>query len=171
MSNNIFVWIEQNDAIAWETLGVAQGVANQLNGKLVALVLGENVGNLATEAIQRGADSALVADDATLKNYRLEPYAAIITKLAQEHQPAAILLGASNAGLELAAYVAAKLGVGLAQDCTELTVENDSLVATRPVLADNLTAKIEFGNARPQMATVRRRVYPVPAADPTAVVM
>jgi electron transfer flavoprotein alpha subunit len=169
MSNNVFVWIEQNnssaDSISWETLGAARQVANDLGGQLVALVLGENVGNLAKQAIQYGADKALVADDATLKYFRLEPYAALITKLAQEHQLAAILLGASNAGLELAAYVAAKLGVGLAADAIELSVENGALQVTRPVLVGNVMAKVVFGPARPQIVSLRRRVFPMPAPD------
>lgn len=165
MTTDVFVWIEPNDTIAWETLGAARNVADELNGQLVALVLGQNVGHLATEAIQRGADRALAADDSTLKTYRLEPYAAIITQLAQQHQPAVLLLGASSAGLELSAYVAAKLGVGLAADCTELAAKNDSLIATRPVLVGNLTATIEFGPARPQIATIRRRVFSAPEVD------
>lgn len=169
MSNNVFVWIEQvngnADSISWETLGAARQVANDLGGQLVALVLGENVGDLTKQAIQYGADNALVADDATLKHFRLEPYAALITKLAQEHQPAAILLGASNAGLELAAYVAAKLGVGLAADAIELSVENGALQVTRPVLVGNVMAKVVFGPARPQIASLRRRVFPMPAPD------
>ena len=165
MSNNVFVWIEQSETSAWEALGAARSVANQLGGQLVALVLGENVADLATEAIQYGADSAFVADDATLDSYRLEPFAAIITKLAQEHQPAVLLMGASNNGLELLAYVAAKLGAGLAPDCIDLAVEAGNLVATRPVLADNLISKIKFGPTRPQMATVRRRTFPMPARD------
>lgn len=165
MTNTVFVWIEPNDTIAWETLNAARGVADALGGQVAALVLGHNVGNLATEAIQRGADSAFVADDPTLADFRLEPYAAVITQLAQVQPPAALLLGASSAGLELAAYVAAKLGVGLAQDCTAVTAANGKLAATRPVLVGNLTASIQFGAARPQLATIRRRVFPVPEAD------
>jgi electron transfer flavoprotein alpha subunit len=75
-------------------------------------------------------------------------------------------MGASSAGLELSAYVAAKLGVGLAPDCTNLTIEKGKLVATRPVLAGNLVAKVEFGDARPQMVTVRRRIFPLPEPHP-----
>jgi electron transfer flavoprotein alpha subunit len=165
MPNDVFIWIEQNDTIAWEALGAARVVADQLAGQLVALVLGENVDELASGAIQRGADRAVVADDPTLKQYRLEPYAAIIVRLAQEQQPAALLMGASSAGLELAAYVAARLGVGLAQDCTDVDVDGDNLTATRPVLAGNLIAAIRYNSRQPQMATVRRRVFPVPAAD------
>lgn len=165
MTNDVFVWIEQNDSIAWEALGAARDVAGQLGGSVTALVLGAGVSGLATEAIHRGADSALLADDPTLADYRLEPCAAVITRLAQEQQPAALLMGASSNGLELAAYVAAKLGVGLAQDCTGLSAENGQLQATRPVLVGNLVAQIEFAAARPQMATVRRRVFAAPEAD------
>ncbi|MCK6626239.1 MAG: electron transfer flavoprotein subunit alpha/FixB family protein [Anaerolineae bacterium] len=169
MSNDIFVWIEQfnstADSISWETLGAARRVANDLGGQLVAVVLGQNVGDLAQQAIHYGADSVFLGDDATFKQFRLEPYAAVLTKLAQEQQPAAMLLGASNAGLELSAYVAAKLGVGLAADAIDLSVNHGALEVTRPVLVGNVLAKVTFGPARPQMVTLRRRVFPLPAAD------
>jgi electron transfer flavoprotein alpha subunit len=169
MSNDVLVWIEQNeneaDPIAWETLGAGRTVADKLGGQLLALVLGENVNNLAEAAIQYGADRAIVANDAALKYYRPEPYAALTLKAVQQTQPAALLLGASSAGLELSAYVAAKLGVGLAPDAIDITVEGDRLTVTRPVLVGNLAAKVEFGLARPQVISVRRRVYPVPEKD------
>ncbi|MEW5957483.1 MAG: electron transfer flavoprotein subunit alpha/FixB family protein [Chloroflexota bacterium] len=169
MSNNVCVWIEQTngeaDSIAWETLGVARQVANDLGGQTVALVLGENVAGLAEQAIQYGADRAFVADDPTLKNFRLEPYAAVLTKLAREYEPALLMMGASSAGLELAPYVAARLGVGLAPGCTELTVQDGKLVATRPALVGNVLARIVFGEARPPMVTIRRRVFPAPEPD------
>lgn len=169
MSNDIFVWIEQfnssADSISWETLGAARRVADPLGGRLVAVVLGQNVGNLAQQAIHYGADSVILGDDATFNHFRLEPYAALLTKLAQEQQPAAILMGASNAGLELSAYVAAKLGVGLAADAIDVSVNNGALEATRPVLVGNVLARIVFGPARPYMASLRRRVFPLPEAD------
>jgi len=169
MSNNVFVWIDQSngevDPIAWESVGAARNVADELGGQLVAVVLGQNVTALAEQAIHYGADSALVADDATLKTFRLEPYAAVVIKAIQEHQPAAVIMGASNAGLELSAYTAAKLGVGLAADCTELAVEAGQLVAIRPALIGNVFAKITFGGASPYMVSVRRRVFAPPEPD------
>ena len=169
MSNDIFVWIEQNngqaDSIAWETLGAARNIANELGGKLAALVLAANPVDLPQQALHYGADTVFVAEDATLKHFRLEPYAAILVKLAQEHQPGTILVGASNAGLELSAYIAAKLGVGLAADAIDLSVKDGSLEVTRPVLVGNVMAKVVFGPARPQIASLRRRVFPMPAAD------
>jgi electron transfer flavoprotein alpha subunit len=169
MSNDILVWIEQHqgqaDSIAWESMGVARRVAGELGGQVTAVVMGENVSHLAEPAFHYGADRVVVADDATLNQFRLEPYAAVLTQLAQAQSPAAILMGASNAGLELSAYVAAKLGVGLAADATEVQTEGDRLNVTRPVLVGNVLAKVVFGPARPQIITLRRRASPLPTAD------
>jgi electron transfer flavoprotein alpha subunit len=169
MVNDVFVWIEQSngevDSIAWEMVGAARMVADALSGGVTACVLGDGVDDLAHEAIQRGADATLLVNDATLATYRLEPYAACLVRLAQEHQPGVFLVGASSRGRELAPYVAAKLGVGLAADCVEIGVENGSLVITRPALAGNVVAKVGYADKRPQMASLRRRVFVAPEPD------
>ena len=171
MSKDVFVWIEQTageaNPIAWEALGAARTVAYGLESRLAAIVLGENIGGLADLAIQYGANRVFIADDETLQNFRLEPYAAIVTELTQVYESGTIVMGASNAGLELSAYVAAKLGVGLAADCVDLAVVDGELTATRPALIGNLTAKVTFGESHPHMVTVRRRAFPTPETDAT----
>jgi electron transfer flavoprotein alpha subunit len=166
MANDVFVWIEQSggrvDSIAWELVGAARMVADALSVRVMACVLGAGVDDLAQEAIRRGADAVLLVNDVTLATYRLEPYAACLVHLAQEHRPGVFLVGASSRGRELAPYVAAKLGVGLAADCVEIGVENGSLVITRPALAGNVVVGVKYADRRPQMATLRRRVFPVP---------
>jgi len=163
MANDVFIWLEQSsgsaDPIAWEMIGAGRQVAGALGGQVTVCILGDGVDGLAQEAIQRGADVAILVNDATLADYRLEAYAATLVKLVQDHQPAVFLMGASSRGRELAPYLAAKLGVGLAADCTEVGVDGTSLVATRPALAGNVNAQITYGDARPQMATLRRRVF------------
>jgi electron transfer flavoprotein alpha subunit len=169
MANDVFVWIDQSggtaDLIAWEMIGAGRQVADAMGGQLTACALGDGVEGLAQEAIQRGADVAILVNDVTLAIYRLEAFAATLVGLVQEHQPAIFLLGASSRGREMAPYVAAKLEVGLAADCVEIDVDAGSLVATRPALAGNVLAKITFGGTRPQMATLRRRVFPPPDLD------
>jgi electron transfer flavoprotein alpha subunit len=170
MADNVFVWIEQTggvaDPIAWEVMGAARPVAAALGGTLTACVLGNDVDSLAQAALQRGADAAILVDDASLTLYRLEAYAACLVKLAQQHQPAVFLMGASSRGRELAPYVAARLGVGLAADCTEIKIEDGALVAARPALAGNVVAQITYpGPRRPHMATLRRRAFSAPVSD------
>lgn len=163
MANDVFVWIDQSDgsvdSIAWEMIGAGREVADQLDSQVTACVLGNGVDGLAQEAIQRGADVAILVNDSTLSIYRLEAFAATLVTLAQEFQPAVCLMGASSRGRELAPYMAAKLGVGLAADCIDIGVDGGSLFASRPALAGNVMAKITFGSAQPQMATLRRRVF------------
>jgi len=171
MTNNIWIWIDHThgeaDPISWETVGMGRQLAGDLGSKVIALVLGNGVGELANTAIQYGADEAIVVDDATLQDFRLEAYAANLVVLAQKWEPAIFLLGASTRGLELAPYVAAKLGVGLVADCTDLVIVEGSLAGSRPALVGNLVAQVTLGPAQPQMATLRRRVYPAPETDAT----
>jgi electron transfer flavoprotein alpha subunit len=100
MTNNVFVWVDQSggmaDTIAWEVIGAGRQIAGALGGEVVACVLGDGVDALAQTASQRGADKAILVNDATLTAYRLEAYATTLVKLAQEHRPAVFLMGASS---------------------------------------------------------------------------
>ena len=169
MANDIFVWIDHQhgeaDSISWETVAMARRLAGDLGGGVTAVVLGEGIGELAQATIHYGADRAIAVDDPVLKDFRLEAYGPVLANVIQANEPAIVLLGASNKGRELAPCVAAKLGVGLAADCTDLEVSDGNLVATRPVLVGNLMARITFSAARPHMATLRRRVFPALEAD------
>lgn len=161
---NIWTFVEQRngnaDSISWEVIAMARKLATKNGGKIVALVLGEGIADLAQSAIHFGADSAIVVDSPVLKDYRLETYAATLANLAEAQKPDIFLLGASDKGREIAPSVAAKLGVGLASDTLDLDIDGDNLVAVRPVLVGNLLATITFAPAKPQMASLRRRVYP-----------
>jgi len=169
MSNNVFVWIEQKnseaESIAWEALGAARGIADTLKGQVVAVVLGETVSQLAETAIHYGADTTIVGDDPVLRHFRLESYAKVLSRLVLSHSPAACIMGASNAGLELSAYVAATLGCGLASNCTDVSVEDGNLVAVRPVLSGSLNAKVILDGSTPRIVTLVRRVFPAPEPD------
>src|SRR5690606_37208186 len=68
MTQGALVWIEQFQGRAasasWEALRAARTLAPA--GPVIAAVFGQGVGDVAQEAIRRGADTVLVADDATL---------------------------------------------------------------------------------------------------------
>jgi electron transfer flavoprotein alpha subunit len=161
----ILTWIDQHhgtaDSISWEVIAMGK----KLGGTVVAAILGDGVDDLAQAAFHHGADEAIVVNDASLKDFTVESYSATLVELVKAHTPDIVLMGASNKGRELSAYVAAKLNVGLAADSLDLDMDGDSLVATRPVLVGNLVAKVTFKAAKPYMATLRRRVYPALEVD------
>jgi electron transfer flavoprotein alpha subunit len=56
------------------------------------------------------------------------------------------------------------LETGLTADCTELNIDEETgvLLMTRPAFGGNIMATIYCQKQRPQMSTVRPRVFPVP---------
>ncbi|MEK7838372.1 MAG: electron transfer flavoprotein subunit alpha/FixB family protein, partial [candidate division NC10 bacterium] len=66
---------------------------------------------------------------------------------------------------ELLARLAARLGTGLAADSTALALDGDRLVATRPIYAGKLLAKVTWAKT-PWLVTLRPNVFR--AEDPQA---
>lgn len=167
----VWVWVEQFKgqacSISWEMMGQGRKLADERKTMLTACVLGHEVEHIAREAVAYGADRVFWADDPTLQVYRSGPYARILVSLVKRYKPEIFLLGASMRGRCLASSVAAELYTGLTADCTGLEIERDSglLRQTRPAFGGNILATILCPEYRPQMATVRRRVFEMPVAD------
>jgi electron transfer flavoprotein alpha subunit len=84
-----------------------------------------------------------------------------------------VLLPASVDGKDLSARLAARLGAGLATDCTELQIAGGALKAKRPVYAGKAFACCEWSAGTwPQLASCRPNVMDclVPAASNKAAV-
>jgi electron transfer flavoprotein alpha subunit len=168
----VWFWVEQFEgqagSISWEMAGKGRQLADQLGVALSACVLGSGVGHVAQEAISYGADRVFLVDDPTLSTYRTDPYAAVMVDLVERYKPEILILGASSRGRDLAGSIATRLVTGLTADCTGLEIDPETrqLRQTRPAFGGNIMATILCPNHRPQMATVRHRVFEVPAKDP-----
>ncbi len=169
----VWVWVEQFEgeagSISWEMVGEGRRLADQRGTTLTACVLGHNVEHIAKQAITYGVDRVFWVDDPSLAVYRTQPYAATLVQLVSQYKPEIFLLGASSRGRDLAGSVATELYTGLTADCTGLDIdpENNLLRQTRPAFGGNIMATIICPNYRPQMATVRHRVFEMPEPDET----
>ena len=102
-----------------------------------------------------------MCDDATVADYRAEPYVALLAKLMREGEPAALLMPASARGRDLAGGLAAELGIGVIADVTGVRLEGDQFAVTRPVYAGKLLSDVT-ATLRPVIITVRNRALPKP---------
>ncbi|MDX9990971.1 MAG: electron transfer flavoprotein subunit alpha/FixB family protein [Anaerolineales bacterium] len=187
MIRRFWVYIEQEDGkahqVSWELLGVARKLTEEIKDELeqsgdTALVEGVLVGHqmeeVAKEALQYGADTVYYVDDPAVKHYLNKPYTSVLTQLVKKYEPEVFLIGATTLGRDLAGAVATGVGTGLTADTTHLAmgeVKNSTsklLLATRPAFGGNVIATILCRNHRPQMATVRPRVFSMPARLPEA---
>ncbi|MCY3565385.1 MAG: electron transfer flavoprotein subunit alpha/FixB family protein, partial [Gammaproteobacteria bacterium] len=168
---SVFVWIETFDGAvvpsSWEALGAAQGIADALNTETVAIVCGENCADIAAEAGRFGAARAFTCDAESLREYRLESYAALLSKLVAEHKPVAVVSVATSRGRELLASAAADSESGLISDVIGLCVEERAIIGTRPAYAGKVLMEMT-SVTQTTYVTVRGRAFPAPSPDAAA---
>ncbi|MFA6451288.1 MAG: electron transfer flavoprotein subunit alpha/FixB family protein, partial [bacterium] len=121
--------------VTLELLSKGQELASKTGGALEGVLVGSGVEGLAAEMGSYGAKKVFVAEDASLAAFNGEAYANVIAKIIEENKPGVVLLGASINGKDLAPRLAAKLGAGLASDCTEVDVADGKLTVKRPIFA------------------------------------
>lgn len=167
MAEDIFVYIDhfkgEGLPASWEALGAARTLAEKQEGQVVAVLIGEEVGDLAELAIQHGADKALKVEDASLAEFRPEPFSSALSKLAAE--AAVLLMPTSGRTRELAAMVGIDLETGVIPDVIEMDVADGAVMATRPIYAGKLFSKVTIPEKRPQILTLRTRAFPKPEPD------
>ena len=158
----IFVWMEtvagSATALSQEALGAGAILAAELKLPLVALVFGEDVDAIAGSL---AADEALVCEDETLTDLRLEPCAALLTQLVRERRPHALLAPGTVRGRELLASSAADVGASLLTEVSGFAVQPDgALRVTRPVYAGKLSETALGSSTQTQYLCLRARAFP-----------
>ena len=143
-----------------EMLAAARKLADDLGEELAIGLLGASVEDAAQEAIRYGADRVYAVTHPLLEQYQIDLYLSAIESLCQEISPNIVLIARTEEGRELAPRLAFRLGVGLAQDCLEVSVDTSArrLLANRPVYGGNAVAVVSC-NYTPQIAAVRPKVY------------
>lgn len=164
----ILIYIDQFKGSAlpasWELFGAAQSIQAQMQGSLLAVALGNGSQAVAQEAFHYGAQQAFFCAAPSLEDYRPEPYATQISKLAQEQGVTVLLFPTTTRGRELASLCSMDLGSGVMPDATALEVKDGRIIATRPVYAGKLLSKAVC-QVDPQIITVRVRAYKAPTPD------
>jgi electron transfer flavoprotein alpha subunit len=151
--------------ITLEILSEARRLADAAGGSVGAVVIGPAKAGEPERLAKHGADRVVHVEGAPLESYAPEAYAEAVKRAVEALSPEALFFGATGQGKDLAPRAAARLKAGLASDCVGFEWQNGGLVARRPVFAGKAFAKVGFGPARPQIATVRPNTYKPSAED------
>lgn len=158
---SVMVFIEQRNKeiqkVSLELLGKGRELADKLNDKLSAVILGYDVKNLCEELIHYGADEVVCVDDEVLDTYITNTYSKAVCEVINNKNPDIVLFGATTIGRDLAPRISATINTGLTADCTSLEIDDETkgLLMTRPAFGGNIMATIICPEHRPQMSTVR----------------
>ncbi|MFC1542129.1 4Fe-4S binding protein, partial [Candidatus Latescibacterota bacterium] len=168
--NNRGVWIfvqtheDKVHHVTLELVGEGRKLANELDTELCCMILGNGNNAIIDELSFYDINRIYSIKDAKLKRYRTAPYVEAAAHLIKEYKPEIFLIGATTTGRDFAGGLATVLETGLTADCTDLAVELEtrSLLQTRPAFGGNIMATIKSSKHRPQMATVRPKVFAMP---------
>lgn len=151
-----------------ELLAAGRKVADDLGEELAIALLGDTLDQPSQQAISHGADKVYAVTHPLLAQYQVDFYLAAMEAACRDVTPRVVLIGRTNEGRELAPRLAFRLGVGLAQDCLEISIDPSSktLLANRPVYGGNAVAVVSC-NYSPQVAAIRPKVYEPLDADPS----
>ena len=168
----VWVFAEQHHGnvqeVAYELLSTGRRLANDRGCELAAVVLGHQITDSAAHLIAAGADKVYVVDQPELAEYEANVYTDALSQLIAKYKPEVVLAGATAVGRAFFAKVAVRSRTGLTADCTALSINKQTclLHQTRPAFGGNIMATIMTPNHRPQMATVRPKVFKMTSPDP-----
>jgi electron transfer flavoprotein alpha subunit len=161
----IWIYAEQRHGeispVVYELLNEGGRLAMALNVPLSAILIGHSIETKAKDLIEHGADKVYLYDDPIFAEFQDDPYSDVLSHLIEKEKPEIVLMGATNIGRSFASRVAAKIRTGLTADCTGLDIDlsTRNLMQTRPAFGGNIMATILTPRHRPQMATVRHKVF------------
>lgn len=144
---------------AFEAVSAGRKMADDLGTELVAVLIGGDLSGAADKLGLYGADKVALAQDSKYTDYHPETHAEALKFIADKYSAAAVLLSATTSGKELGPRLAAKMGVSLAPDCSEIQVEGGKIFAVRPVYAGKAFARVEFKSS-PAVISLRPKLFP-----------
>jgi electron transfer flavoprotein alpha subunit len=130
--------------VSFEVASEGKRVANAMGAHLCAIVIGSGVAEKVSELGAYGVETVYVTDDPALEQYLTETYVTVSAAMLEQCDPGVVILPASVNGRDLAARLAARLGVGLAQDCVEIRCDNGRVKAKWPIFAGKCFAWSEW---------------------------
>jgi electron transfer flavoprotein alpha subunit len=166
----IWVFAEQRQgklkSVTFELLAKGRELATGLNTEVSAVCCGHSV-DAVDQLIAYGADIVYLVDSPELANNPEDLLTQQLTGMIRQYKPEIVLAGATALGRSFIPRVAAAVQSGLTADCTglEIDVEKRQLLQTRPTFGGNIMATIICPAGRPQMSTVRPRVFKKNAPD------
>ena len=163
--------LDQNDlgSISGELLSLARSLADETGDDVSVSLQGESVGSEADDAVAMGADKVYKVESPVLSEPQIDAHLSALEQVARQTDPSIILIGRTPLGRDVGPRLAFRLGVAVAQDCVEVSVNADTgrVLATRPVYGGNAMARVSFPGDGVQVVIVRPKTIEADEPDPS----
>ncbi|HEU0027709.1 MAG TPA: electron transfer flavoprotein subunit alpha/FixB family protein [Ktedonobacterales bacterium] len=164
MANDVWALAEitggKLTSISLQLASKAAELAGQLGGSSAAVAMGTSTAAAAADLGSCGVKTVYAADGAVYDEYLIQPHVETLAALVEQHQPAVILFGVTNYGRDVAARLAARLGLGLEYNVAEVTVEGGDLAMIVPAFGGAQSVKTAFTGGGTKLVGARPNAFP-----------
>ncbi|MDF2681777.1 MAG: electron transfer flavoprotein subunit alpha [Brevibacillus sp.] len=161
MARNVLVVAETRDSslrnVSLEILTAARQIAE--GGGITAVLFGSQADRHVQVLGQFGAHKAFVVANQELNTYTTDAYFQALLQVIEAEKPEAILMPHTALGKDLAPRIAARLGLGLVSDVTNVDVVNGDVQFTRPIYSGKAFEQKKVVDGIP-FATIRPNNIP-----------
>ena len=169
----ILVFGEMNQdglgSVTGELLSVARSLSESTGDEVAVVLQFETVGDGADGAVALGADRVYRVESSLLSEPQIDAHLEAFAQVVSHTDPSIVLIGRTPLGRDVGPRLAFRLGVAVAQDCVEVSIDADTgrVVATRPVYGGNAMSRVSFTGDSTQVVLVRPKVFEAPEPDTT----
>jgi electron transfer flavoprotein alpha subunit len=164
MSKDIFVFVECKDGgvrkASFELLSMGKGLAEQFSSRLYAVLLGDEVAEIAQE-LKPFSDVVLVVNRGELKNYRNDTHVSVLEQLIRKYNPYLVFGPSTVTGKDLFPRLAARIKSALVSDAVGIAVDGDGIKIKKPLFGGKITSWVGCGKGTTTLVTFRPNSFAV----------
>lgn len=159
--SKILIFIEQRDGIikqsGFENISATLKIASELSAETEVLTIGNEIENISNVS-KYGISKIFHYKNSDLNNYSTSAYSEIIGNHAKEVSADHVFFANTSLGKDLGPHVAAKIDANIVMDCINLKVENNEIIATRPIYAGKALIDTKLTSGK-KVYTIRPNVF------------
>lgn len=163
MTDMILVVVEQREGklnrVSFETLTGAQAIAAQTGWVLEAAVVGNGVGDVASEVAAKKVARVYDIESPKLESYTPDGFVAALKGFVEQKQPKLVLMPHTYQVRDFAPRLATMLNRALICDAIGFKYESGKLLFTRPMFQGKFVADVSFDGDAPYFATFQSGAY------------
>jgi electron transfer flavoprotein alpha subunit len=160
---NIFVLAEHRKQqlrdTTWEALAAGRKMASALGADLTCILLGHNVDGMA-EKLAKECPKVLAVDDPRFETLNSEAFIKALPPILKDRRPFLLIMGNSNAILDVAPGLSVALDAALASDCFGLDAKDGKVLAMRQMYSYKVNTAVSFKDAERIVVTLRSGSFP-----------
>lgn len=168
MANGVLIYAEQRDGeptnATWEAVAAGQTLAAALGAEARAILIGQNLGELASRVAAKDLAEVLTVEDEKLATYTPDGFTAALTRAATELDPEWVVFSHTYHVRDFAPRVAVRLDRALVGDVVKMKVEGGTVTLVRPVFQGKINADVVSRTEAPRLVSFQAGAFRTDAA-------